>query len=400
MAPDAAARLNDIWCHALNVASVEPDADFFDLGGDSLMAVGLFLEIERAFGVKLPITAIYDAPTIASQLELIANEAAPEFSHFVLLREGSEARPFFIVHGVGGTVIELGALGKQIDTGRAVYAIQARGLDGKDKPLETMEAMAALYVEEIRRRQPQGPWAIGGYSFGGVVALEMARLLGPDNVAQLVMIDAYAHPNTWPLKTRVTVKARKLLSRLRHQSFREIASALAKKLFGPKTDRAAYVNSWLGAVDPNLPLPLRQARIAGDAALIAYTPRPYAGRATFIRAAKTGTVFPADARNVWRKLIGRLELQSTPGDHRSILGAHAGELAARVSQCLTTPLLSSPASIACEACGAREGDPGHATSTVSTFAHAILSKLRRLGRITTWVPFPRIGADGADARRG
>ncbi len=400
MAPDTAARLTEIWCRALNVAAVAPDDDFFDLGGDSLMAVGLFLEIEHAFGVKLPITAIYDAPTVTAQLEMIAAEAAPAFSHFVRLREGAEERPFFIVHGVGGTVIELAALGREIDTGRAVYAIQALGIDGSAKPLETMEEMAALYVDEIRRKQPQGPWTIGGYSFGGVVAMEMARLLEPENVAQLVMIDAYAHPNTWPLKTRLTVKTRKLLSRLRHQSFREIASALTKKMFGPKTDRAAYVNNWLGAIDPNLPLALRQARIAGDAALIAYTPRPYAGLATFIRAAKTGTVFPSDARNVWGKLIGRLELQSTPGDHRSILGAHVGELAARVSQCLTTPPLSSPASIACEACGAREGDPGSAISAVSTIAHAILSKLRHRGRSTTWVPFPRVDAKGADARRG
>jgi thioesterase domain-containing protein/acyl carrier protein len=337
MAPDTTARLMEIWCRTLNVAAVAPDGDFFDLGGDSLMAVGLFLEIEHAFGVKLPITAIYDAPTVAAQIEMIAAEAVPAFSHFVRLGEGDETRPFFIVHGVGGTVIELAALGREIDAGRAVYAIQARGIDGSAKPLETMEEMAALYVDEIRRQQPQGPWAIGGYSFGGVVAMEMARLFAPENVAQLVMIDAYAHPNTWPLKTRVTVKARKLVSRLRHQSFREIASALTKKIFGPKTDRAAYVNNWLGAIDPNLPFALRQARIAGDAALIAYTPRLYAGRATFIRAAKTGTVFPSDARNVWGKLIGRLELQSTPGDHRSILGAHVGELATRVSKTLATP---------------------------------------------------------------
>ncbi|HEX4294895.1 MAG TPA: alpha/beta fold hydrolase [Rhizomicrobium sp.] len=368
MAPDTAARLTDIWCRALNVAAVAPDGDFFDLGGDSLMAVGLFLEIEHAFGVKLPITAIYDAPTVAAQLEMVAAEAAPAFSHFVQLRKGAEERPFFIVHGVGGTVIELAALGREIDAGRAVYAIQARGIDGSAKPLETMEGMAALYVEEIRRKQPQGPWAIGGYSFGGVVAMEMARLFGPENVAQLVMIDAYAHPNTWPLMTRLTVKARKLLSRLRHQSPGEIASALLRKSFGPKTDRAAYVNNWLGAIDPNLPLALRQARIAGDAALIAYTPRPYAGRATFIRAAKTGTVFPSDARNVWGKLIGRFELQSTPGDHRSILGAHVGELAARVSQCLTATPLSSPPERREAARG--EGDSGRATSPVPTFAHA------------------------------
>jgi hypothetical protein len=101
-----------------------------------------------------------------------------------------------------------------------------------------------------------------------------------------------------------------------------------------KAERAAYINSWLGAVDPNLPLPLRQTRIAGDAALIAYSPRRYAGPVTFIRAGRTGPVFPSDAANVWRRLTGGLELHTTEGDHRSILGDHAPALAECVSLCL------------------------------------------------------------------
>lgn len=324
------AVLKDIWCRALQRDAVGLDDDFFDLGGDSLMAVGLFLEIEQALGIKLPITAIYDAPTIARQIELIDAEAAPQFSPLVLLKEGCERAPFFIVHGVGGTVIEFASLGRQIATGRAVYALQARGLDGTDAPLERVEAMAALYVEAIRSKQPDGPYYIGGYSFGGLVALEMARLLGDDNVARLVMIDAYAHPHTWPLRTKAQVKARKLLSRAKAFARRPIAEAtgFVKRRM---TDRATYINNWLGAVDPNLPLPLRQTRIAGDAALIAYTPQPYAGRATFIRAGKTGTVFPSDARNVWQRLIRDFEVQTTQGDHRSILVEHASALAARIA---------------------------------------------------------------------
>jgi thioesterase domain-containing protein/acyl carrier protein len=332
MAPEA--TLEAIWCRALQVPSVERGADFFDLGGDSLMAVGLFLEIEREFGVKLPITAIYDAPTIAAQAELIAGEAAPAYQHLVLLKDGDETAPLFIVHGVGGTVIELNGLGRALDMGRAAYAIQARGLDGAAAPLESIPAMAALYVDIIRGKQPQGPYLIGGYSFGGLVAVEMARLLGPENVAELLMIDAYAHPHTWPLRTRLSVRARKLARRVRHMTPREFATTLKRKLVGPKTDRAAYINNWLGEVNPNLPLPLKATRIAGDTALIAYTPSAYEGRATFIRAGKTGAVFPPSARNVWRGLIKDLDIQTTKGDHGSILKEHVGELAARVSALL------------------------------------------------------------------
>jgi acetoacetyl-CoA synthetase len=336
MAPET--TLEAIWCRTLQVAAVAHDADFFDLGGDSLMAVGLFLEIERELGVKLPITAIYDAPTIAAQVELITSEATPDYQHLVPLKHGDETAPLFIVHGVGGTVIELSGLGRALTTARAVYAIQARGLDGAEPPLESIPGMAALYIDVIRAKQPDGPYLIGGYSFGGLVALEMARLLGPENVAELLMIDAYAHPHTWPLRTRLSVRARKLARRVKHMSAREFASALTKKFLGPKTDRATQVNNWLGEVNPNLPLPLKRTRIAGDTALIAYTPCAYAGRATFIRAGKTGAVFPPSARNVWRGLIKDIEIQTTRGDHGSMLKDHVGELAVRVSEILNTPV--------------------------------------------------------------
>src|SRR5262252_5633335 len=134
--PEIVARLTTLWSRALLLPSVACDANFFDLGGDSLMAVGLFLEIERELGVKFPITAIYDAPTIAELADLIAGEAAaPAFDHFVCLKPGDDSAPLFIVHGVGGTVIELANLGRRIRTPRAVYAIQARGLDGLEPPL-------------------------------------------------------------------------------------------------------------------------------------------------------------------------------------------------------------------------------------------------------------------------
>jgi hypothetical protein len=155
------------------------------------------------------------------------------------------------------------------------------------------------------------------------------------------MIDAYAHPHTWPLKSRATVRARKLAYRARDLSKQPLSATVAvvrKKLLGlfrdretAKAERAVYVNNWLGAVNPDLPLPLRQTRIAGDAALIAHTPKYYPGKITFIRAGKTGPVFPSDAANVWRRKTRYFELHTTVGDHRSMLGTHAPALAERIS---------------------------------------------------------------------
>ncbi|MEI9933190.1 MAG: alpha/beta fold hydrolase [Rhizomicrobium sp.] len=337
--------LTTIWSRLLQTSSVAPDDNFFDLGGDSLLAVNMFLEIERATGRHFEITTIYDAPTIAELSALIETGHATVFSPFVKLKDG-EGAPFYIVHGVGGTVIELTALGKQIALVNPVYAIQAKGIDGAEPPLERVEQMAELYADEIRKMQPIGPYLIGGYSFGGVVALEVARRLGPQNVARLVMLDSFAHPQTWPPKSRLQTRARKLAVQMKHRLKQPPQDTLAllgnklRKLVTQQTaeekaaDRAEYVNSWLGAVRPDLPLPLRKARIAGDAALLAFRPRYYPGKIFFLRAGKTGPVFPSDARNIWRGLVKEMELHTLKGDHRSIIGDDAATTAAQISACL------------------------------------------------------------------
>src|SRR5262249_4615088 len=123
---------------------------------------------------------------------------------------------FFVVHGVGGTVMELTKLGALIDHAGSVYAIQAKGADGLETPLTSVEDMAAYYVAAIREVQPQGPYLLAGYSFGGLVALEMARRLEEmgEHIGLLVLIDAYGNPRTWPLSTRLGVRGRRLMHRL------------------------------------------------------------------------------------------------------------------------------------------------------------------------------------------
>lgn len=337
--------LTGIWSRLFPGVAVAPADNFFDLGGDSLLAVNMFLEIERATGRHFEITTIYDAPTVAELATLMETEQAAAYSPFVKLKDGDGA-PFFIVHGVGGTVIELAALGKQIAASNPVYAIQAKGIDGSDAPLACVEDMADFYADEIRAMQPQGPYFIGGYSFGGVVALEVARRLGPENVAKLVMLDSFAHPHTWALKSRLQTRTRKLAVQMKHrikQPPREtlaFLAAKARKLVARQTaeeksaERAVHVNNWLGAVNPDLPLPLRQTRIAGDAALLSFKPGYYPGEIIFLRAGTTGPVFPSDARNIWRKLVKDMEMHTLKGDHRSILGDDVATTAAKISECL------------------------------------------------------------------
>ncbi len=337
--------LIDIWSRNLQASPILPDSNFFDLGGDSLLAVGLLLEIEQKFGRKFPITTIYDAPTVAEQADLLESGLTAKFSPLVLLKPGEGAAPLFIVHGIGGTVIELDTLGKQIRTDSPVYAIQARGLDGSEPPLESIAEMAAFYLKAIREVQPIGPYRLAGYSFGGLVALEMACSLGEKDIALLLMIDSYALPRTWPLKSRVTRSARVWLNRVRllaTRSPRETAKSLIDRFA-----RLAHRNSapgtatqpnparqWLGEPDANLPLALRQVQDAGGIALLSYVPRPYDGKITFIKAEKTQVVFPADPTNVWSRVGRAFELHAAPGDHASMIHRHADRVADCVSACL------------------------------------------------------------------
>lgn len=340
--------LIDIWSRSLQTSPILPDSNFFDLGGDSLLAVGLLLEIEQKFGQKFPITIIYDAPTVAEQADLLESGSSARFSPLVLLKPGEGSTPLFIVHGIGGTVIELDALGKQIRTDSPVYAIQARGLDGSEPPIESVPEMAAFYLDAIRQVQPVGPYYLAGYSFGGLVALEMARYLGENDVALLLMIDSYALPQTWPLHSRVSRnwriwrnRMRLLATRLPSETARKLTNRL-NRLVGNGTHVAVTggairpnpARQWLGEPDANLPLALRQVQDAGGVALISYAPRPYMGKITFLKAETTQVVFPTDPANIWSGLAKSLELHWVEGDHASMIHAHADRAADCISACV------------------------------------------------------------------
>jgi acetoacetyl-CoA synthetase len=340
--------LIDIWSRNLQTSPILPESNFFDLGGDSLLAVGLLLEIEQKFGQKLPITIIYDAPTVAEQADLLECGPSARFSPLVLLKPGKGSTPLFIVHGIGGSVIELDALGKQIRTDSPVYAIQARGLDGSEPPLESVAEMAAFYLDAIRQVQPVGPYYLAGYSFGGLVALEMARSLGEKGVALLLMIDSYALPQTWPLRSRVSRNWRIWLNRVRLLATRPPSETARKltnrlnRLVGNGTQVAVTggairpnpARQWLGEPDANLPLALRQVQDAGGVALMCYAPQPYNGKMTFLKAETTQVVFPTDPANIWAGLAKSFELHSAPGDHASMIHVHADRAAECISVCL------------------------------------------------------------------
>jgi acetoacetyl-CoA synthetase len=348
-------RLLEIWSRVLQVSPVFPESDFFDLGGDSLLAVGLLLEIEQETGVSIPVTAIYDAPTVAALAAMLDEQTKPKFSPLVCLQNRGDGAPLFVVHGIGGTVIELSRLGKEIRGNGPVYAVQAKGLDGREEPLTTVEGMADYYLAAIREIQPEGPYLLSGYSFGGLVAVEMARRLKQQqqDIGLLLLIDAYAHPHTWPLRTRVSVLARRLMDRgaeLRRQPWRATIQYGVQKCrnFVRHRTRAQSgatpgktVRRWLRQLTINLPPELRRVYSASEEALDTYVPRFYPGKITFLKAETPDTVFPSNPLPIWAPLAEEFELHSVPGDHLRLVTQHAESTAARVSACMAQGRASS-----------------------------------------------------------
>lgn len=338
-------RLAEIWKQILKVDGIHADSDFFDLGGDSLQALELTLTIEREAGVELPLTAIYDAPTV-SQLAAAVNGRTPtEFDPLVRIKGGDGENPFFIVHGIGGSVIELFELGKRLDWGGPVYAIQARGSDGSEPPFEDIGEMSAFYLAAIKSVQPEGPYFLSGYSFGGLVALEMARALRArdEDVGLLLMIDSYAHPRTWPSSARAHVYLRRLWNRvvdLTGDGLSAWARYLLKNVKQriddpwPKKRNAVPVRRWLRQVMSDLPPKLQAVYLAGETALGKYRPLSYAGEVSFVKAGTVASVFPPHPAPIWRRLVRSLDVIEVEGNHRSMLHEGVTSTAGAISACL------------------------------------------------------------------
>jgi pimeloyl-ACP methyl ester carboxylesterase len=204
--------------------------DFFNLGGDSLSAVRLMLEIEQHFGQKLSLATLFPSSTIEHLASILRQATGSRLSSPLVAIQPSGAKPpFFCVHPIGGNVLCYLDLARHLGEDQPFYGLQASGIDGEGEPKSRIEGMAGYYIEAIREIQPQGPYLLGGWSFGGVVAFEMAQQLhsSGEQVALLALIDSSArHHNSqamevdtaatlaWFAKIWAVILGRSLLYRL------------------------------------------------------------------------------------------------------------------------------------------------------------------------------------------
>jgi len=185
-------QLKQIWEDLLGTRSIGVHQNYFELGGNSILAVRLFAQIENVFKVKLPLSTLLEAPTIKELARALRSEgSAPTWSPVVPMQPHGSRPPFFCVHAAGGNVLLYRDLSRHLGADQPFYGLQFPGLDGEQPLLTRIEDIAALYVQEIRSIQRHGPYFLGGYCLGGTIALEMAQQLtrNGEEVALLALFD-------------------------------------------------------------------------------------------------------------------------------------------------------------------------------------------------------------------
>ncbi|MFD6306608.1 alpha/beta fold hydrolase, partial [Streptomyces sp. NPDC060223] len=185
-----------LFAEVLGLEQVGAEDSFFTLGGDSLLAMRLIARIRSVLDAEVSIRALLAAPTVAAVAEAL-DESGPtgDFDRLLPLRSGGGGAPLFFLHSGGGLAWNYAELAAHLPSGRPLYGLQARGLERVEELPASIEEMAADYVEQIRAVQPDGPYHLVGWSFGGVVAQAVGARLqdAGETIALLAILDGYPY---------------------------------------------------------------------------------------------------------------------------------------------------------------------------------------------------------------
>lgn len=346
-------ELKEIWEGVLGISPIDVRDNFFELGGDSLLAVSMLLEVHDALGKNIPLSDLIHEGSIEHLARLIES---PEksWSSLVEIQSTGERTPIFFVHPIGGEVFGYGTLARYLGTAHPFYGIQARGLDGMEEPFTDMRAMASHYVEIVRSVQPTGPYILGGYSLGAVIAFEMAQQLteSGEEIALLAVLDEEAPGSqaTGLNPSRLLNTAMNfpywLADHVFKRSAREVSAdvrrhlkRVARNLFsriGPLHVEAHRENLEDMLDVALLPDNHRRVSEALFEALSGYEAQPYKGRVTLFRTRAQPVFRALGPDKGWKELAeGGVDVRVVPGNHLNMYDEpHVQVLAREVKACL------------------------------------------------------------------
>jgi amino acid adenylation domain-containing protein len=311
------AQLVKIWESVLNVQPIGITNNFFELGGHSLLAVKLMRRIEQTFGKSLLIATLLQAPTIEQLAAILRQKGwTPQWCCLVPIQTGGSKPAFFCIHGANGAVVRFHDLARYLGADQNFYGLQAHGLDPA-KPCHTRtEDMAAHYIEEIRRVQPSGPYFLGGYSFGGMIAYEMAQQLkaqGQDGTV-VVLFDTLCPPPPGSQVPQAAVSHSSVLV----DFFRIPAAEKLAYLWRVLTVPHRVIKRMLHVA--RLPRIVKKVRKACFQAQADYKPQPYSGRVILFRSSHKPLGQVVDPRAGWNTYAAQgLEIYEITGNHENIL---------------------------------------------------------------------------------
>jgi thioesterase domain-containing protein len=255
-------------------------------------------------------------------------------SPFVTIKAGSHKPPIFIIHGLCGRT-QFSKLATHIATKNPVYGIQARGIDGAEQPFDRIEDMSRFYLEALNQSYPNGPYILIGYSFGGLIALEMAQRLLQNGscVPLLVLVDAYPHPRFLTSIQRKRLFLRRVRSHVDKLWRLPLPGALSYFVRGVKNRLHIFSTpseSLAEAQDGRSPA-LQLVKSKAYEALVNYKPKFYPGKINFV-ATDEKTFFPEYPEPVWAHLTDKLEVDIIPGNHLNIVTTEFEPLAAVITR--------------------------------------------------------------------
>jgi amino acid adenylation domain-containing protein len=337
----------EVWREVLEVERVGMEDDFFELGGHSLLAVRLLARVRQRFGRVLPLGELFRSPTPRALAAAVAGGAADASSNLVPIQAGGTLPPFFCVHPAGGTIFHYAELARLLGPDQPFYGLQATGVHGEAEPLATVDEMAERYVAQLRRVRPAGPYLLGGWSAGGVIALEMAHRLRAEGQTVVTVVLMDARPPDFH-RTRRLLDPAELYRSYAESLVAADEAALAELESGlralPQAERLPHLSAWMAARGmeaaevERIGAALRVFQ-ATAAATREHPLRPYAGRVDLFCAGEGSAGEGAEAAGLpekWRAFgLADLHAYVVPGRHADmVLPPHAPHLAAALRDAL------------------------------------------------------------------
>ncbi len=325
-----------IWEEDLQMQPIGVRDNFFELGGNSLRAASMLAQIEDVFNQQVPLGAFFQAPTIENLAGYLNGtlEEQPRQS-LVLIQPHGSRPPLFCVHTRSGSVVDYYPLLRYLDPEQPVYGFQARGLDGDTPPDTHVEDMARAYIQEMRSVQPAGPYFLCGYSFGGLVAYEMACQLARqgEDIGLLVLIDTYCLSRPWFTPRLSPSYLAEEFNRKAHRALDILYGVFVRPQMTPQLATPEPIWVTMHAIF--------------EQATKSYRLPKYPHRVALIKAAQ----FPDDGKFMAKRMddslgwcsvvTGELMVYPVPGHHfNMLLEPHVRGVAVQLQQCLQQQPLS------------------------------------------------------------